>query len=83
MEEGVKINQKVYPRDLLEIVVLPWAQKHSGNAKWTFQHDSTPPYKAKKAQEWCKANFPYIISSEGMATLHARSQSHELVYGPF
>ncbi|GFY24847.1 uncharacterized protein TNCV_2690381 [Trichonephila clavipes] len=32
VEEGVKINQKVYQRDILKIVVLPWAQKRLGNA---------------------------------------------------
>ncbi|GFX43820.1 uncharacterized protein TNCV_4110991 [Trichonephila clavipes] len=32
MVEGVKINHKVYRRDIIEAVVLPWAQKHFGNA---------------------------------------------------
>ncbi|GFT15403.1 uncharacterized protein TNCV_3264291 [Trichonephila clavipes] len=48
VEEGVKINQKVYQRDLLEAVALPWAQKHLGNANWTFQQDSALAHKAKK-----------------------------------
>ncbi|GFW32533.1 DDE_3 domain-containing protein [Trichonephila clavipes] len=37
VEEGVKINQKVYQRYILEAVVLPWAQKHFGKTNWTFQ----------------------------------------------
>ncbi|GFU64275.1 uncharacterized protein TNCV_3780861 [Trichonephila clavipes] len=32
---GVKINPKVYQRDILKAVVLPWAQKYLGNANWT------------------------------------------------
>ena len=31
VEKGVKINQQVYQRDILEAVVLPWAQRHFGN----------------------------------------------------
>ncbi|GFV47762.1 uncharacterized protein TNCV_517611 [Trichonephila clavipes] len=31
VEEGVKINQKVYRRDITEIVVFPWDQKHFVN----------------------------------------------------
>ncbi|GFX05130.1 uncharacterized protein TNCV_1957861, partial [Trichonephila clavipes] len=53
-------NRLFLPTD----VVLPWEQKHFGNANWTFQQDSTPAHKVKKTQEWCKANFPYMISSE-------------------
>ncbi|GFX45773.1 uncharacterized protein TNCV_934121 [Trichonephila clavipes] len=64
VEEGFKINQKVYQRGILEAVVLPWTQKHLGNANWMFQQDSALDYKAKKTQEMCKMNFPDMISSE-------------------
>ncbi|XP_054713697.1 uncharacterized protein LOC129223154 [Uloborus diversus] len=40
VDQGVKINQEVYRRDILEAVVLPLAQQHFGNANWTFQQDS-------------------------------------------
>ncbi|GBM05953.1 hypothetical protein AVEN_80549-1 [Araneus ventricosus] len=40
-DEGVKINHKVYRRDILEAVVLPWAKKNFGDLNWTF-------HKAKK-----------------------------------
>ncbi|GFW48292.1 uncharacterized protein TNCV_1108551 [Trichonephila clavipes] len=54
VEQGAKINQKVYRRDIIETVVLPCDQKHFGNANWMLQQDSAPICKAKKAQEWCK-----------------------------
>ncbi|GFX22489.1 retrovirus-related Pol polyprotein from transposon opus [Trichonephila clavipes] len=62
--EGVKINQKVYRRDIIEAVVLQWDQKHFENSNWTLQQDSALVCKAKKAQECCKANFSDMISSE-------------------
>ncbi|GFU18362.1 DDE_3 domain-containing protein [Trichonephila clavipes] len=31
VEEGVKINEKVYQRDIIEAAVLPWDQKQFGN----------------------------------------------------
>ncbi|GFU28768.1 uncharacterized protein TNCV_469241 [Trichonephila clavipes] len=64
VEEGVKINQKVFRRDILEAVVVPLAQKHLGNVNWTFQQVSALAHKAKKAQERCKVSFPAMISSE-------------------
>ena len=30
VEQGVKINQKMYGKDILETVVLPWAHQHFG-----------------------------------------------------
>ncbi|GFU89015.1 transposable element Tcb1 transposase [Trichonephila clavipes] len=53
---GVKINQKVYQRDILGAVVLPWVQKHLGNTNWMLQQDSAPARNARKTQERCKGN---------------------------
>ncbi|GFW92459.1 uncharacterized protein TNCV_517771 [Trichonephila clavipes] len=64
VEEGIKINQKVYQRDIIEAIVLPWDQKYFGNENWTLQQDSARVCKAKKTQEWCRANFPDMTSSE-------------------
>ncbi|GFW69874.1 uncharacterized protein TNCV_1403271 [Trichonephila clavipes] len=64
VEEGVKISQKVYQRDIIEDFELPWHQKHFVNTNWTLQQDSAPIRKSQKTQEWCKVNFPGMISSE-------------------
>ncbi|XP_041675294.1 uncharacterized protein LOC121530373 [Drosophila eugracilis] len=42
IDQGVKSNQEVYRRDILETVVIPWAQQHIGDTEWTFQQDSVP-----------------------------------------
>ncbi|UYV84853.1 TIGD4 [Cordylochernes scorpioides] len=57
---GVKINQEVYRRDILEAVLIPWFQQHFNDAYSTFQQDSAP---AHKAQDWCRAPFPDFITS--------------------
>ncbi|KAM8711928.1 hypothetical protein ACLKA7_012439 [Drosophila subpalustris] len=63
VDQGVKINQEVYRRDILDSVVIPWAQQHFGDADWFFQQDSTPAHKAKMSEDWCKTHFPDFISS--------------------
>ncbi|UYV81412.1 hypothetical protein LAZ67_20001115 [Cordylochernes scorpioides] len=62
-DQGVRINQEVYRRDILEAVVLPWAQQHYSDANWTFQQDSVPAHKTKLTQDWCRAHFTDLITS--------------------
>lgn len=64
VDQGVKINQEVYRRDILEAEVLPWARRHFGQKSWTFQQDSAPAHRARNTQEWCKANFPRFITPQ-------------------
>lgn len=64
IEKGVKINQEIYKRDILEAVVLPWSQQHFGNQPWIFQQDSAPSHRARSVQQWCRDNFPGFISSK-------------------
>lgn len=63
VDQGVKIDQEVYRRGILEAVVLQWSQQHFGDAQWTFQQDSTPAHRAKMTQAWCRRNFPDFITS--------------------
>lgn len=63
MDSGVKINAQNYLDDILKKEVLPWAQRHFGQANWTYQQDSAPAHKANVVQAWCKGNFPDFISS--------------------
>jgi inhibitor of nuclear factor kappa-B kinase subunit alpha len=63
IEEGIKVNQEVYRRDILEAVVLPWAQEHFDNQHWTFQQDSAPAHRAKNTQQWYRVNFPDFVSA--------------------
>ncbi|GFW48241.1 hypothetical protein TNCV_1108041 [Trichonephila clavipes] len=42
---------------------------------------TTPAQKAKKTQEWCKANFPGMISSEQWPPY--TPDLNTMVYGPF
>ena len=65
VDQGVKINQEVYRRDILKTVVLLWAQQRFGDVNWTFQQDSASAHKAKTTQYWCRTHFPdFIASSE-------------------
>ncbi|GFX32485.1 hypothetical protein TNCV_2174031 [Trichonephila clavipes] len=61
----------------------PQDQKHFGNANLTFQQDWAPVCKAKKAQEWCKANFPDMRSSEELPPTRRLSIPWITVYDPF
>ena len=58
VDEGVKIYQNVYRRDILNAVVVPWARRH-----FTRLQDSVPAHRARATQEWCKAYFQNAITS--------------------
>ena len=62
-DEGLKIDQNVYRRDILDAVVVPWARRHFGRQQWTLQQDSAPAHRAKATQEWCQTNFPDFNTS--------------------
>ena len=61
------INTKkyiLYRETILKDVVKPWSQTQFGDKRWTFQQDSAPAHRAKASVEWCRENFPDIISPQ-------------------
>lgn len=63
IERGVKINAEYYREKVLEGALKPWATKHFGRRRWTFQQDSAPSHKARVNQEWLKNNIPNFITT--------------------
>ena len=63
VDQGVKVNSQNYLNDILVKEVLPWSRAHFAGRNWTFQQDSAPAHKAKVVQDWCKNNFPAMITS--------------------
>ncbi|XP_017478987.1 PREDICTED: uncharacterized protein LOC108368613 [Rhagoletis zephyria] len=57
VDQGVKINREVYRRNILEAVVLPWAQEHFGEQEWTFQQDSAPAHRTSEFKTGAKKIF--------------------------
>lgn len=56
IDEKVKINAEDYRRDVLEADVVPWTNKHFGDAKWAFQHDPASSHRARSIQHCCAAH---------------------------
>jgi inhibitor of nuclear factor kappa-B kinase subunit alpha len=64
IDQGVKVDSKVYLEHVLQGVLQPWATNHFDETPWCFQQDSAPAHKAKIVQAFCKDNFPEFISIE-------------------
>ncbi|GBO01112.1 hypothetical protein AVEN_252085-1 [Araneus ventricosus] len=73
VDGGVKINHKVYRRDILEAVVIPWAEKHFDVS--TRLRKSSQGQKDTRGVQGIFSGHDIICR---MATLLARSQSHGL-----
>jgi hypothetical protein len=56
-EQGVKINQEGYHRNILEAFVYLWSQWHFSNQEWIFQQDSTLSHKVKATHTWLRTCF--------------------------
>lgn len=61
---GVKINQEVYQKTVLEKALVPWARRHFGESNWVFQQDSAPSHAGKSTQNWMRANLPDFITKD-------------------
>lgn len=64
IDQGVKINQQIYRKNILNDALLPWARKQFGRNHWTFQQDSAPSHKARETQIFLQENVPSFISSQ-------------------
>jgi hypothetical protein len=63
IEEGVKVNQRVY-MDMLELKVLPWIESEEWESGYNFQQDGAPAHTAIAVQKWLTANFSAFWSKE-------------------
>lgn len=64
IDQGVKVNQQVYRKKVLNDALLPWARKQFGSRPWTFQQDSAPSHKAIATQQFLRKRVPRLISSQ-------------------
>ena len=61
--EGVKIDQSIHRRDILDAVEVSLARRHFGRQKLTLQQDSAPAHRPKAKLVWNEAHFPDVITS--------------------
>jgi hypothetical protein len=64
IEEGVKVDQKIYCQKILGQSLLPWAKTHFRNRPWIFLQDSAPAHGAKMTQQRCRLNLPDFFGKE-------------------
>lgn len=62
VENGIKINDNNYVTDILEAIVILWAQQTYPGQQWIFQQDSSPAHRTKLAQDFCREHFPDFSS---------------------
>ena len=61
---GVKINEKLYIKDILEGTLISWCKSLYGEDNWTLQHDGATSHTAQVTQVWCESNCPTWISKK-------------------
>lgn len=49
-----RLNAKYYREKVLGGALKPWARKHIGRKRWTFQQDLIPSHRSRENQEWLK-----------------------------
>ena len=58
IDQGVKINARLYQEQVLKSVLVPWALTHYGKKHWSLQQDWAPAHKAKTTMALCQRLFP-------------------------
>lgn len=64
VEEGVKINAKVYQLKILRQNLLPESKRLFQNEPWVFQQDGAPAHRANTTQQWCQRNLADFIDRD-------------------
>lgn len=64
IEEGVKINARVYQQKILRQNLLPQSRILFHNDPWVFQQDGAPSHRANTTQQWCRLNLPDFIDRD-------------------
>ena len=83
LEKGVKVNQEIYRKQVLEDVLLPWAQIHFGNQQWVFQQDSAPAHRAKTTKHGCITTFHDLSLHNNGRPTHPTSTRWTIPFGLF
>ena len=60
---GVKINKKLYKKDILKGALIPWYKSLYGEDNWTLQ-DGATSYTDVVTEAWCESDCPAWISNE-------------------
>ena len=73
VEQGVKISKDVYVRDILQAVVLPWAQQHFGDQNGPCNKTLHQPIERKLPRSGARPIFP--VSSQQLNGRHTHRTS--------
>lgn len=64
VEEGVKINARVYQQKILNQNLLPQSRLLFQGDPWVFQQDGAPAHRANTTQQWCRRNLADFIDRD-------------------
>ena len=64
--DGVKTQQNIYQKKIMECVLILWTREQFKVAKWTFYQDFSLIDMEKRAWKCCKKNLPTFIPIMGL-----------------